>query len=110
MKLAFKINSKAQLCDFILYCLERHIDVKSCVIAREHRYDSHAFIISAKDLKCYYQNINALKRGGYETCTDIKFVVDECGMHHLITEIDYNSIPNGYENELTKKEDSDYYL
>lgn len=99
MKIAIKINTKAQLSDFILYCLERGIDVRGCIIAREHRYDSHAFIISTKHMKCYYQNINDLKRGGYEICTDIKFVVDEYGAHHLITEIDYDSILNGYEKE-----------
>lgn len=100
MKIAIKINSKAQLSDFILYCLERGIDVRGCIIAREHRYDSHAFVISIKDRKCYYQNIDGLKRGGYEICTDIKFVVDEYGAHHLITEIDYDSILNAHYDQI----------
>ena len=102
MKIAIKINSKTQLSDFILYCLERGIDVRGCILAREHRYESYAFIISTKDMKCYYQNIDGLIRSGYEICTDIKFVVDEYGAHHLITEIDYDSVLNGHANEGNK--------
>lgn len=53
MKIAIKINTKAQLSDFILYCLERGIDVE-CVCWNGIEYDDYAYFIGS-DTRCLHK-------------------------------------------------------
>lgn len=94
MKVAIKISSKEKLADFFLYCMERNIDIRNCVIANSHRYDSYAFFISTIDKKCYYRSVEQLKQDGYIIISDINFITDEAGAHRLIIGIEYDHILN----------------